>query len=85
MNQGLITTIGIVAAIVTTSAFLPQAWKTFKTKKTGDFSWAYLGLFSSGVATWLVYGLLRKDPAIIGANGITLVLMIAIMVVKIRY
>lgn len=85
MNHELITIIGVIAAIVTTSAFLPQAWKTIKTKKTGDFSWAYLTLFSSGVATWLVYGLLRQDPAIIGANGITLLLMIAIIVVKVRY
>ena len=81
----MITVIGIVAAIVTTSAFLPQAWKTVKTKKTTDFSWAYLSLFSSGVATWLVYGLLKKDPAIIGANGVTLLLVIVIMIVKLRH
>jgi MtN3 and saliva related transmembrane protein len=37
------------------------------------------------VATWLVYGLLIRSPAIIAANVVTLVLAGAVLVLKARY
>jgi MtN3 and saliva related transmembrane protein len=80
----VITTIGIVAAVLTTSAFLPQAWKTAKTRQTNDFSWPYLLLFACGVSLWTIYGIVKKDVAIIGANGVTLVLVLVIIGVKMR-
>lgn len=82
MSQTSITIIGIIAAVATTAAFLPQAFKTFRTRRADDFSWAYVALFTAGVAMWLVYGLLRKDAAVIGANGTTLLLMFVIAGVK---
>jgi MtN3 and saliva related transmembrane protein len=84
MSPTLITALGIVAAIGTTSSFVPQAWKTFRTRSADDFSWAYLGLFATGVTLWLVYGIFKKDIAIIGANGVTLLLLLVIMGVKWR-
>ena len=84
MNESVITVIGVLAAIGTTSAFLPQVWKTVRTKETDDFSFAFLALFATGVALWLVYGVLRKDPAVIGANAITLLLVFVIIGVKVR-
>jgi hypothetical protein len=35
-------------------------------------SWLWLLCFGTGVSAWLVYGLIRHDPAIIGANAATL-------------
>ena len=78
----MITALGIAAAVGTTSSFLPQAWKTFKSRSADDFSWAYLALFSTGVTLWLIYGLLKKDAAIIGANAVTLLLLLVIVGVK---
>jgi MtN3 and saliva related transmembrane protein len=35
-------TLGLIAAILTTSAYLPQTYKAVKTKSAKDFSWIWL-------------------------------------------
>ena len=84
MSKQLITILSFAAAILTTSAFVPQVVHTWKTRSTEDFSWAWLAMFASGVTLWLIYGLLKKDPAIIGANGVTLALVLSMAWVKMR-
>jgi MtN3 and saliva related transmembrane protein len=69
---------------LTTGSWLPQVVKTWKTRRAGDFSWAWLAAFSSGVAFWAVYGFLRDDLAIILTNVITLGLVLSIVGVKMR-
>ena len=78
------TIIGGCAAFGTTAAWLPQVLKTWKTRSAEDFSWPYLAMFSSGVALWLAYGALRKDPVIMAANAITLLLVVTVAFVKSR-
>lgn len=82
--QLLTTIIGAAAAIGTTGAWLPQVWKTWRTRSADDFSWGYLALFSSGVTGWLIYGFLKKDFVIVAANGVTLLLVVTIAWVKLR-
>ena len=84
MSDTFITTVGIVAAVVTTGSWVPQALHTIKSREANDFSWAYLIAFMTGIASWLVYGILKKDLAIILANAVTLALLIPIAVVKMR-
>jgi MtN3 and saliva related transmembrane protein len=50
-----------------------------------DLSYGMFSAFSLGIALWLLYGLLRRDVPVIAANGITLVLSVAILVLKARY
>jgi len=76
--------IGIFAAFLTTISFLPQAIKVLKTKNTEGISLAMYAIFSSGVAFWLLYGILLKNPIIIISNGITLFLSILILKCKLR-
>ena len=76
--------VGIVAAILTTAAWLPQVFKTWHTRSARDFSWGYLAMFATGVALWAVYGALRRDLAVFGANIVTIVLVIGVIVVKLR-
>ncbi len=71
--------IGLVAAALTTFAFLPQAIKTWKTKSTDDLSPAMFGLLCAGILLWLIYGLLINDLPIILANAVTLVLACSIL------
>jgi MtN3 and saliva related transmembrane protein len=78
------TLIGGAAAFGTTCAWLPQLIKTWKTRSAEDFSWSYLAMFTTGVALWLVYGILRKDAVVLAANGVTLVLVATVLFVKIR-
>jgi MtN3 and saliva related transmembrane protein len=45
----------------------------------------WLVFFTSGVALWLIYGLLLPSMPIIAANGATLALIAAIIALKFRY
>ncbi|MDQ3281929.1 MAG: SemiSWEET transporter [Acidobacteriota bacterium] len=80
----LTTIIGGCAAFGTTAAWLPQVFKTWKSRSAEDFSWSYLALFSAGVALWIVYGVMKKDGVIITANAVTLLLVVSVTFVKIR-
>lgn len=73
----LITALGLVAAACTTVAFLPQVIKNWRTRSAGDLSFGTFGLFTFGVALWLMYGLLIGNVPIIVSNAITLALQVA--------
>lgn len=79
------TWIGIAAAVLTTTAFAPQAIQAWRTRSTKDVSLAMFSLMVSGIVLWLVYGLLINDLPLIVANAITLVLAGSILVAKIRF
>ena len=85
MTTDVINLIGFFAAFCTTIAFLPQAIKVYKSKSTKDISlWMFL-IFTTGVFSWLIYGILISDLPIIFANSITLLLSIFILIYKIKY
>ena len=77
--------IGYVAACLTTLSFVPQAWHTFSTRDVRGISLGMYSAFTIGIALWLVYGLLLGAWPIVVANGITLVLAVAILVMKLRF
>ncbi len=77
--------IGCLAAIFTTSAFVPQAWLTWKTKCTQGVSLGMYSVFTTGVALWLFYGVLIAAWPIVISNIITLALSLFILVMKLRY
>lgn len=77
--------IGYVAATLTTASFLPQAWKTFRSRDVSGISLGMYALFTTGVALWLVYGLVLGNLPITLANAITLALALAVLVMKLRY
>lgn len=81
-SPAFILTLGFVAAVVTTSAWVPQTWKTLRSRSARDFSWSSLAMLVVGISLWLAYGLLRGDAAIVLANGVTLALVLAIISVK---
>lgn len=77
--------IGTFAAVLTTASFLPQAWHTFQTKDVKGISLGMYSVFTSGVAMWLVYGILLTAWPIVISNAITVALASAILVMKLRY
>lgn len=82
MSPTVQLTIGLIAACLTTGAWLPQLYKTFHTRSAHDFSWSYLMMFFTGVFLWAVYGFMRHDIAVIGANVLSVVLVLGVIVVK---
>jgi len=76
---------GYVAAILTTSSFVPQAVKTLRSRNTSGISLAMYVIFTLGVALWLVYGIFLDSWPMILANSVTLLLSVSILSLKLRY
>jgi MtN3 and saliva related transmembrane protein len=75
--------LGMAAAVLTTSSFVPQAVKTIKTKDTSGISLFMYVLFTIGVLFWIIYGVYLKDNAITIANFITFIFASIILKYKI--
>lgn len=77
--------LGIIAACLTTVAFVPQVLKVIRTKETQALSLGMCALQATGVFMWFVYGVSIQDSALIGANAITFVLSFTVLFYKLRY
>jgi MtN3 and saliva related transmembrane protein len=80
-----ITVLGLAAGSLTTIAFLPQMFQTWKTKSAKDVSFVMLITFMSGLFLWLIYGIVLGALPIILANGVTLIFNFIILWLKIKY
>lgn len=77
--------IGYGAALLTTAAFVPQAVKSWSTRDLSGVSLGMYGLFTLGVALWLLYGVFIGSWPVILANAITLALAGVVLTLKIRH
>jgi MtN3 and saliva related transmembrane protein len=77
--------VGAIAAILTTAAFIPQAWHTWKTRHAAGISLGMYSIFTIGVALWLAYGLIIGAWPVIIANSITFTLALFILAMKLRF
>lgn len=75
--------IGFFAASLTTIAFVPQAYQSWKTRDLSGISLPMYSLFSTGVLFWLIYGILITSWPVIIANAITLILACVVLSLKI--
>lgn len=78
-------TLGYIAGILTTLAFVPQVLQIYKTKSAKDVSLAMFLIFTAGVIMWLVYGIKVQALPVIAANSITLILSLVILFFKFKY
>lgn len=81
----LVTIIGLIAAVCTTSSFLPQVIKSWRTKDTKSISLPMYSLLVFGTVLWLTYGIFINEVPIILANGVTLLLSASILFLKLKY
>ncbi|MGI0033581.1 MAG: SemiSWEET family sugar transporter [Nitrososphaeraceae archaeon] len=77
--------IGITAGILVLSSFIPQLHKAYKTKRMLDVSIYLMALIASGMFLWIIYGIIRRDPVIIGTNAAGFILNIILMILKLKY
>ena len=66
--------IGLLAAILTTTAFIPQVIKVIKTRSSEGLSLTTYLIFITGVSLWLIYGIFKMSFSMILGNGITVLL-----------
>lgn len=77
--------LGLVAATLTTAAFIPQVYKTWKEKSTKDISLSMYTVLLTGSLLWLTYGFFIESLPIILANTITAVLLVFMLMMKLKY
>ncbi len=76
--------IGFFAAILTTSAFLPQAYKIWKAKTADGLSLTMYAVMGTGTLCWFIYGVLIKSPSVIVANAVSISIIIFIIIFMFR-
>ena len=79
------TIIGGMAATLTMFSFVPQIFRSLRTKSVKDVSPVTLFQLSAGVCLWMVYGIARRDPIIIIANVITFITLAVLIFLYFKY
>jgi len=77
----LIDLIGTIAAVCTTTAFIPQILK-IRRQGGRDLSYPMLFLYLTGIILWFVYGLMIHAAAVIWANAATALLIAVALILK---
>jgi len=77
--------IGLAAGTLTTAAYLPQVWRTWRSKAVDDISLAMYWAMTIGVALWLIYGITIRAAAVVIANSASLLLVGGMLRMRIKY
>ena len=83
MNE-IMTALGAAAAVLTSLSYIPQVRKAWPRNSTDDLSLRMLIALTAGLALWIVYGLLRHDWVIVGANSVGAFLSGTVLFFKVR-
>lgn len=84
-SAALTEVMGLVAGLLTTIAYLPQVVKVWVGRSARDVSLGMFVIMNIGIALWLVYGIAIDSLALILANGVTLLLTLAVLVGKLKF
>jgi MtN3 and saliva related transmembrane protein len=76
--------VGLIAACLTTSSFLPQALRIWRTRSARDVSLAMYVMMTAGNALWLFYGALIGSVSLMVANFTCLLMVVSVLALKIR-
>ena len=77
--------LGYLAAVCTTTAYLPQVLRVWRTRSTHDISLKMFLVMVTGNSLWLAYGIWKGDWPIIAANVVTVLLTSVILFFKLRH
>ncbi|HAH20364.1 MAG: hypothetical protein A2Y00_08735 [Omnitrophica WOR_2 bacterium GWF2_43_52] len=77
--------IGVVAACLTSFAYIPQVIKMSITKSAKDVSLITLLQLSLGSGFWIAYGIHRQDYIIILANVVTFLTLVSALFLYYKY
>ncbi|MES2826771.1 MAG: SemiSWEET transporter [Bacteroidota bacterium] len=77
--------LGLTAGICTASSMIPQLVTTVKKKKAEQVSLLMFLVLMLGNGLWLYYGIAKSDIPIMATNILSILLNIAMLVLKLRY
>lgn len=78
-----IDALGGIAGVLTTAAFVPQVWRTWRSGSARDLSASWLFIFTAGIILWLIYGMALSAVPIILSNAVTFVLVGSLIAMKV--
>jgi len=77
--------IGYFGSFLTSITFIPQVYKSWKSKSVGDLStWMVLIVITSTLV-WLAYGYLINSGPVLLANTIVLILTLVLLYFKMKF
>jgi MtN3 and saliva related transmembrane protein len=85
MSPLLIEWLGLLAAVIGTLCWFPQAVKTLRTRETRDLSLLTQIGFVCSSSLWLFYGIMIGSWPIIFSNMITMPLLVVLLFMKLRF
>ena len=77
--------LGSLAGFCTTIAFLPQVLTVWQTRSTRDISLGMYAILAVGIVGWLAYGWILAIWPVVIANAVTLLLVVAVIAMKLRW
>ena len=76
---------GIIGMTLIQGSYLPQLWKTYKTKDVTGLSGKFMLMVFLGCAAYLVYAISIQDPVYIISNAISMILTACLLFMIWRY
>lgn len=77
--------VGLPAAALTTVSFVPQVYRSLRTRDTRSISLGMYAVFTLGTGLWLIYGIMLHDLPITLANAVTFLLALMVLAFKLRF
>jgi MtN3 and saliva related transmembrane protein len=77
--------LGLIAGALTTSGYIPQIVKGYRTKKMNDVSILMISILCVGMFLWIVYGYLVNDLALLISNIIGTTFLAILVTMKFHY
>jgi MtN3 and saliva related transmembrane protein len=77
--------VGYFSAFLTTFAFVPQAYHSWKTRDLSGISLPMYSLFTAGVLGWIIYGFNISSWPLLLANIVTLLLACMVLCLKLKH
>jgi MtN3 and saliva related transmembrane protein len=81
----LVATIGGAATVLAVVSLVPQVVRTWRRRSAADLSASWLMIALSSMLLWIAYGTLLSAWALVLANGATLVLVILLLGMKVKF
>lgn len=80
-----IEAVGLTGAFLSSITFLPQVYKTWKTRSAGDLSLAMVLIVFTSTIVWLIYGVKLMLWPVILCNAVICVLSALLIYFKITF
>jgi uncharacterized protein with PQ loop repeat len=79
------TTFGVIAGFFTAFRFIPQAYRSFTTKKTTDLSLTFLYFVAAQSLFLILYGITRPEYYVLYMNILPFISALFLVYLKLKY